>query len=141
MYHAQHGTKLILVWPPTEENLERLGRSLLRGEGHVPLDASRPFSGGAAHLLRPGERLVIAPLAIHRVVNLTPALSVGVNFNCPTAVALLDRLNGTPRSPSRLRDEAWYRKLLSEMVCDGLELKTAAHLGTRLRGLVSGADA
>ena len=138
MYHAHHGTKLVLVWPPTEANLERLGRSLLPGSDRRPLDAALPFEGGAAHILRPRERLIIAPLAIHLVVNLTPALSVGVNFNCPSSVALLKHLNGIPPAPSALREEAWYKKLLSEQVSIGLGLKTPAHLGTRLQAAVRG---
>ena len=48
------------MWPPTEANLERLGRSLLDGEERRPLDAERPFDGGEAHLLRAGERLVLS---------------------------------------------------------------------------------
>ena len=92
------------------------------------------FGGGAAHVLRPGERLIIAPMAIHLVVNLTPALSIGVNFNCPSSVALLTHLNGTPSSPrSDMRDAAWFRKLLADHVCIGLELKTPAHLGVQLQ--------
>ena len=131
MYHAHHGSKLVLVWPPTTEHLERLGTSLLTGPESRPLDALQPFTGGATHILRPGERLIIAPLAIHLVVNLTPALSVGTNFNCPTAVALLSHLNasGTPT----LRERLWYKRLLSQMVSIGLELKTPSLLGSRLR--------
>ena len=135
MYHAHHGTKLVLVWPPTIGNLETLGGSWMDGDAHKPLDAMRPFSGGGVHILNPGERLIIAPLAVHLVVNLTPALSVGTNFNCPTALSLLKHLNGLPKSPSVWRDAAWYKKLLSEMVSIGLELKTAGHLGTRLAAL------
>ena len=131
MYHAQHGTKLVLVWPPTRENLERLGTSLLTGPDHRPLDAFEPFTGGAAHILRPGERLIIAPLAIHLVVNLTPALSVGTNFNCPTAVTLLSHLNSAIEPA--LRETAWYKQLLTQMLGIGLELKTPSHLGIRLR--------
>ena len=55
MYHAHHGSKLVLVWPPTTENLERLGTSLLTGPESRPLDALQPFTGGATHILRPGE--------------------------------------------------------------------------------------
>ena len=73
MYHAHHGTKLVLVWPPTIGNLETLGGSWMDGDAHKPLDAMRPFSGGGVHILNPGERLIIAPLAVHLVVNLTPA--------------------------------------------------------------------
>ena len=127
MYHAHHGAKLILVWPPTLENLERLGASLLTGPEHKALDALQPFTGGGAHILRPGQRLVIAPMAIHLVVNLTPALSVGTNFNCPTSVALLKHLNSTGDGAP------WYTKLLKEMVSIGLELKTASHMRTRLQ--------
>ena len=127
MYHAHRGTKLVLVWPPTTENLERLGASLLSGSEHKPLDALNPFTGGGAHILRPGQRLVIAPMAIHLVVNLTPALSVGTNFNCPTSVALLKHLNSVGDGAP------WYTKLLKEMVSIGLELKTASHMRTRLQ--------
>ena len=133
MYHQQSGTKLVLVWPPTMANLETLGQSLLSGSAHRPLDPIHPFDGGNAHILRPGERLVIAPMAIHLVVNLTPALSIGVNFTCATSVALLTHLNGTPSSPRNgLRDTSWFRRLLAEQVCIGLELKTPAHLGVQL---------
>jgi hypothetical protein len=52
----------------------------------------------------------------------------------PTAAALLNRLNGTPGSPSRLRDEACYRKLLSEMVCVGL--RSSLRRRTSVRGYV-----
>ena len=133
MYHAHDGLKMVLVWPPTEANLKRLGQSLLEGEACVPLNPARPFGGGARHILHPGERLFIAPLAIHLVVNLTPALSVGVNFNCASSVALLKHLNGTPQDPSHLHSADWYRKLLSDQICDGLENKTPAHLGHRLQ--------
>jgi hypothetical protein len=100
MYHAHHGSKLVLVWPPTTENLERLGTSLLTGPESRPLDALQPFTGGATHILRPGERL-------------------------------LSHLNasGTPT----LRERLWYKRLLSQMVSIGLELKTPSHLGSRLR--------
>ena len=113
------------------ENLERLGTSLFTGPESRPLDALKPFTGGATHILRPGERLIIAPLAIHLVVNLTPALSVGTNFNCPTAIALLSHLNG-PETPNS-RDKLWYKKLLSQMIGIGPELKSPAHIGSRLR--------
>lgn len=134
MYHQRSGTKLVLIWPPTMPNLERLGHSLLSGSAHRPLDPIRPFDGGHAHILRPGERLVIAPMAIHLVLNLTPALSVGINFNCPSSVALLTHLNGLPSSPrNEVRDKPWFRRLLAEQVCIGLELKTPAHLGVQLQ--------
>jgi len=123
IYHAVHGSKLLLVWPPTPTNLERLGRSMLGEE----LDAIHPFEGGAAHILRAGEKLLIAPLAIHLVVNLTPALSVGINFNCASSVALLTHLNGA------LREEGWYKKLVSHQIGIGLEHRTPAHLGKKLR--------
>ena len=74
-------------------------------------------------------------MAIHLVVNLTPALSIGVNFNCPSSVALLTHLNGTPSSPRNdMRNASWFRRLLAEQVCIGLELKTPAHLGVQLQG-------
>ena len=133
MYHAQDGMKMVLVWPPTEANLEKLGQSLLTGAGHRPLDATRPFEKGVKHILHPGERLTIAPLAIHVVVNLSPAISVGVNFNCQSSVALLKHLNGTAKSHSAIRSAGWYCRLLSAMICSGLELKTPAHLGTKLK--------
>mmetsp|Transcript_8276 Transcript_8276/g.26472 ORF Transcript_8276/g.26472 Transcript_8276/m.26472 type:complete len:191 (+) Transcript_8276:431-1003(+) len=133
-YHARYGTKLVLVWPPTRENLECLGRSLLKGEGKRPLDAIRPFTDGEAHLLRAGERLIIAPLAIHMVLNLTPALSVGVNFNCPSSVALLKHLNATSSASSAsLRNQAWYKVLLRDQVCIGLPHNTPAHLDKTLQ--------
>ncbi len=79
----------MLAWRPTPANLQRLAQ-------RAPIFE---FEHGVRHTLLPGQQVVIAPLCIHLFVNLSPATSVGTNFECPASRAALTWLEQHRQKP------------------------------------------
>lgn len=88
-YDHISGMKLVLAWPPTEANLQRLAAGASVEE----------FEHGVRHVLLPGQQVLIAPLVIHVFVNLSPCCSVGTNFECPVSTRMREWIESKRNAP------------------------------------------